>query len=199
MKYSYCLLFSIGFQLITNAQTYEEEIRIWQEELNTEYKTKGESPLSEADRLAFEGHEFYPIDSSWNILATWVRDPDSAVFSMPTSGRPAAYRKYAQITFTIQADTFHLIAYQNMRLKDMPEYTDYLFLPFGDWTNGTETYGGGRYLDVRLTSEEFLRIDFNKSYNPYCAYSSRYSCPIVPENNKLNIAVTAGIKLENDH
>jgi TonB family protein len=77
------------------------------------------------------------------------------------------------------------------------EHADHLFFPFTDETNGKETYGGGRYLDLRIPkSGDDIVIDFNMAYNPYCAYSSRYSCPIVPADNQMNIEVPAGVKYQ---
>jgi uncharacterized protein len=75
-----------------------------------------------------------------------------------------------------------------------PEYKDYLFLPFTDLTNGVQTYQGGRYLDLRIPQGDEIVIDFNQSYNPYCAYSGRYSCPVVPSENHLDMEVLAGVK-----
>ena len=77
-------------------------------------------------------------------------------------------------------------------------YENYLFIPFGDATNGHKSYGGGRYVEVDFTNSDFLLIDFNKSYNPYCAYSNRYSCPKVPLENILNITINAGVKYDAD-
>jgi uncharacterized protein (DUF1684 family) len=73
-------------------------------------------------------------------------------------------------------------------------YVDYLFLPFSDATNGNETYSGGRYIDLRIPTSDSVLIDFNKAYNPYCAYNPKYSCPIVPKQNRLPIPVRAGVK-----
>jgi len=79
------------------------------------------------------------------------------------------------------------------------EYEALLFLPFNDTTNGADSYGGGRYIDLKIPSEESktIRIDFNKSYNPYCAYNAKYSCPIPPKENDLPIAILAGVKAYN--
>ncbi|HQA75421.1 DUF1684 domain-containing protein, partial [Flavobacterium sp.] len=74
------------------------------------------------------------------------------------------------------------------------DYEDYLFLPFSDVTNGKESYIGGRYIDMRIQKENIWTIDFNKAYNPYCAYNHNYSCPIVPLENDLEIAINAGVK-----
>jgi uncharacterized protein (DUF1684 family) len=71
---------------------------------------------------------------------------------------------------------------------------DYLFLPFLDETNGFETYGGGRYLDLRIPVGDTIEIDFNTAYNPFCAYNEKYSCPIVPRENYLQTRIEAGVK-----
>ncbi|MBP7982432.1 MAG: DUF1684 domain-containing protein, partial [Kaistella sp.] len=73
-------------------------------------------------------------------------------------------------------------------------YEDYLFLPFRDETNGKETYGGGKYIDLRIPDGNEIVIDFNQSYQPYCAYNAYdYSCPIVPEENFLPLRIEAGV------
>ncbi|MDG1428784.1 MAG: DUF1684 domain-containing protein, partial [Crocinitomicaceae bacterium] len=69
-----------------------------------------------------------------------------------------------------------------------------LFIPFRDKTSRHETYGGGRYLDVQIPDRDMMHLDFNLAYNPYCAYSHRYSCPIPPEENTLNVSILAGEK-----
>ena len=82
-----------------------------------------------------------------------------------------------------------------MELMENPQYKDYLFLPFTDLTNNETTYGGGRYIDLKLKDireEGRLTIDFNKAYNPYCAFGEGFSCPIPPDANKLNVRVEAG-------
>ncbi|MBP6826735.1 MAG: DUF1684 domain-containing protein, partial [Saprospiraceae bacterium] len=94
--------------------------------------------------------------------------------------------------------TYSLQIYQNIRLLTSQKYFDYLFLPFKDTTNGDTTYGGGRYLDLRLDnigSDQMMEIDFNKAYNPWCAYSDGYNCPIPPATNHLEMAVEAGEKV----
>ena len=75
-----------------------------------------------------------------------------------------------------------------------PDYFDYLFLPFLDLTNGKTTYSGGRYIDLRIPEGDTIIIDFNKAFNPYCAYSHHYSCPVVPSENYLDFEVRAGVK-----
>jgi uncharacterized protein (DUF1684 family) len=94
----------------------------------------------------------------------------------------------------IDGDTLQLTIYQNIDLMNQQGYEDYLFIPFNDLTNGMETYGGGRYLDVQQGEGDTLTLDFNKAYNPYCAYNPKYSCPIPPDENKLDVEIRAGEK-----
>ena len=84
--------------------------------------------------------------------------------------------------------------YQAAPEPDSEAESDYLFLPFLDATNGIETYGGGRYIDLSIPQGNQLTIDFNTAYNPYCAYNEKYSCPIVPRENYLPLKINAGVK-----
>ena len=89
--------------------------------------------------------------------------------------------------------------YQNQELIKQEGFENYLFLPFSDETNGIESYGGGRYIDLRIPESNKLIIDFNSAYNPYCAYNDKYSCPIVPRENYLRTRIEAGVKKFKDH
>jgi uncharacterized protein (DUF1684 family) len=110
-----------------------------------------------------------------------------------SSGKLKMYSEYARLEFEIDGKNYELYAYQSHRLRAMDEYKDYLFLPFKDHTNGIESYGGGRYIDLSIPEGETILLDFNQSYNPYCAYRDGYSCPIPPEENHLELKVNAGI------
>ncbi|MFB2118179.1 DUF1684 domain-containing protein [Parapedobacter sp. 2B3] len=118
-------------------------------------------------------------------------------FRMPTSdGTSKSYVRYAKVRFQLQGHEEELTLYRSPDLFANPLYRDHLFLPFTDETNGGETYGGGRYIDLSLNDirNGSITIDFNTAYNPYCAYSSGYRCPIPPAENFLPIAVKAGEK-----
>ena len=84
--------------------------------------------------------------------------------------------------------------YQNLLLRETEEFKDYLFLPFADLTNGEQTYGGGRYIDLSIPDKDSIIINFNTAYNPYCAYNAKYSCPLVPKENHLDYSIEAGVK-----
>ena len=199
IKLPFVLTFCILLPLLSVGQSYSEEIKKYQEQLNTEYKDPKESPLEKKERRKFTGHPFFPIDESYRVEARFKKLDDPMTFKMKTStDRQPVYDKYAIAEFELQGRIFHLTIYQSHRLREMEEYKNHLFLPFTDLTNGDETYGGGRYLDLEIPTGDTVIIDFNKAYNPYCAYSHKYSCPIPLEENDLDIRIEAGIKSPKD-
>jgi uncharacterized protein len=113
-----------------------------------------------------------------------------------TTDRAPLYQQYAIVSFILNGKKEALRIYQSQDSKFNFEYKDYLFLPFKDTTNGTSTYEGGRYIDVFISNiiNKTIVLDFNKAYNPYCAYNHDYSCPIPPLENHLNSAIKAGVK-----
>jgi len=165
-----------------------------------EHFTKGpDAVLNEEDMAHYKGMEFFEIDTNYRIVAIFTKSTGKK-FKMPTSTeRTPIYRRYGFIEFTLNDTLCKLEVYQNMGLKKNKEYKDYLFIPFRDKTSGNTSYGGGRYLDVRIPQGERLPIDFNTCYNPYCAYSDRYSCPIPPEQNRIPVAISAGEKTPPGH
>ncbi len=108
--------------------------------------------------------------------------------------RTPTYRIYGYLNFTLNDTNCKLIAYQNISYKNSIDYGNELFVPFKDLTNTITTYGAGRYLDIKIPTSNKLVLDFNEAYNPYCAYSHRWSCPLVPIDNHLNLHVLAGEK-----
>ena len=111
-----------------------------------------------------------------------------------TTNRLPKYEVYGIASFELNGNGYQLNIYQSHRLRETDEYKNYLFLPFNDLTNGDETYGGGRFIDLEIPDNDSIIIDFNKAYNPYCAYNPKYSCPIPPEENDLDVHISAGIK-----
>ena len=174
------------------------EIETFQKELNREYKTEEETPLRGSNFKKFKSHPFFPIDLNYRVKAKLVKTENSVPFEIPTSsGRTKKYREFGKAYFTLNGAEQVLTVYQSLALLDDPEYQDYLFLPFKDETNGKDTYGGGRYLDLRIPQNDELIIDFNKAYHPLCAYNATdYSCPIVPQNNWLQLPIEAGVKYQ---
>ena len=124
-----------------------------------------------------------------------MRTPDEKPFLMPTTTeRLPEYVKYGEAHFKINGKQLKLNLYKSTKPYSEPGYEDYLFLPFTDLTSGDGSYGGGRFLDARIPEGNTILLDFNKAYNPYCAYNSMYSCPIPPKENDLDIRIEAGVK-----
>ncbi len=168
--------------------------------LDKEYKDSISSPLYQKDREVFTGHDFFPIDKKYIVKASLIESKDRDTVSMPTaSGNQKEYiPKYTAI-FKIDGREQKLKIYTSIALSNKEGFEKYLFLPFRDLTNNESTYGGGRYLDLKDTGKDHIWIDFNRAYNPYCAYSEEYNCPIVPIENTINEKIEAGIKLEGGH
>ena len=177
---------------MVHAQSFEQEMAQHRDAYKKEFLTTANSPLSAADLPYLR---FYSPDSTYRLRARFVATPGSEPFAMLTySGQRKQYVKYGELHFERQGRYDTLSIYQSLDLRRMPQYRDYLFVPFKDLTNGVETYGGGRYLDFRMSDIQggTCLLDFNKAYNPYCAYSEGYSCPIPPSENHLSLRIEAG-------
>jgi uncharacterized protein len=190
----YMLIFSV--HVLTAQSTYEKEMEVYQEELNAEYRDKDKSPLSRKERLAFKGHDFFPIDEKYRVIAKFEPTPDAKPFPLGTSkGTTKIYKAIGKLHFELDGTPYVLEAYLEQKRFTIPGMKVYVFLPIIDETTGNSTYGAGRYLHYEGIPEgtEWV-IDFNKLYNPYCAYSDNYECPMVPEANHLPISIEAGIR-----
>ncbi|MCF6298178.1 MAG: DUF1684 domain-containing protein [Flavobacteriaceae bacterium] len=180
--------------------THLEEIEQFQYKLNVHYADKKTSPLEKKDLKKFKHLSFFPTDKTYRVIADFERTPNEPIFEMQTSTeRLPLYAQYGIATFTIGGKELTLRLYQNQKSKLDSEYEDSLFIPFNDLTNGNETYGAGRYIDVKIPKENTIVIDFNKAYNPYCAYNYKYSCPIPPKENNLDIEIKAGVLSFDEH
>ena len=172
-----------------------QEIKDFQQTLNTEFADPEESPLTAEDLKKFKELTFFEIDTNYVIEAEFVRTPSESPFAMPTTtNRTPIYVKYGEAYFKIKGKSYKLNIYQSQDLSTNPEYLDYLFIPFTDESNGHGSYPGGRYIDFKIPTSNRITLDFNKAYNPYCAYSGRYSCPIPPAENNLAVAIPVGVK-----
>lgn len=171
------------------------DILKFQRDLNEEFKNPETSPLPDKFRKDFESLDFFAPDTSYVITAKLVRTPEALPFMMPTTtDRQTEEVVYGIAHFTLNGKARQLEIYQNKELMLEEGYEDYLFLPFTDLTNSEETYGGGRYIDLRIPKSDVITIDFNRAYNPYCTYNKKYSCPLVPAVNHLETKVLAGVK-----
>jgi len=141
---------------------------------------------------------FFPVDEKYVINCKFERTIDAPWFRMESTGAiKKNYRMYGRIHFSINDTVVSLNIYQSQDLMTNPKYRDHLFIPFTDATSGEETYEGGRYinLDIHDIKDQRIIIDFNRAYNPYCAYvTGKYNCAIPPAENRLVVAIPAGEK-----
>lgn len=181
--------------LNTFAQSYAEKITKHRESYKQDFIKEPNSPLKEND---LQNLHFYDADSTYKVVADVEILKNEKVFKMPTfDGTSKEFYRFAKINFNLNGQPAIMTLYKSMALANNPAYKYLLFLPFTDETNNKETYGGGRYID--LSSKEIINnkieIDFNKAYNPYCAYSDGYRCPVPPAENDLQLEIKAGEKL----
>lgn len=194
--YAVLIVFGLSSCATKNVQNDKSTTETYQKELVEFYTNPSSTPLNQEEINIFKGITFFPIDNKYNLKADFQPIENGNVIPFPTSaGKIKHYKEYGTATFTIDGEEQTLTIYQSSPV--MEEYKNHLFLPFTDDTNGDTTYGGGRYLDLDVTKSILpngkILIDFNKAYNPYCAYSARYNCPIPPGNNSLDIEIKAGV------
>ncbi|MBZ5560089.1 MAG: DUF1684 domain-containing protein [Acidobacteriia bacterium] len=138
---------------------------------------------------------YFPIDPDYDVPAALKPAESSAPMKMPTStGTQRDMRRVGTLEFTLKGQPLTLTAFVEVGATDLNR----LFVPFKDATAGTETYGGGRYLDLDRTATNLYDLDFNRAYNPYCYFNATYECPIPPPESRLKVAVTAGEKVKTE-
>jgi uncharacterized protein (DUF1684 family) len=155
-------------------------------------RSSSESPF--ADSLeAYSGLKYFPIDIKYRVSALIIPIQEKKVIVLPTSdGKESHYLPYAYAEFEIDGVQNKLLI---LEVMEMGVNRGSLFLAFGDETSAKETYGAGRYLDIRkIPGSDAMTLDFNLAYNPYCAYNDDFSCPLPPQENLLKVAVKAGEK-----
>ena len=140
---------------------------------------------------------YFDYDPTYRFIAIYSEATDAKPFDMATySGKTKAFIKKGTLKFKINGSASEIHVYQNLRYADHPVYGRYYFIPFKDNTNDELTYGGGRYMDMKksLFNHRKVILDFNRAYNPWCAYADGYNCPIPPIENQLDLEILAGEK-----
>jgi uncharacterized protein (DUF1684 family) len=181
--------------LKVQSQSYEAMLKAHREQYKKEFLEDERSPLKKKD---IRHLRFYSPDSSYVVSARFNQLTDTIGFDMQThSGVIKRYYLFGKVSFVMRNQPQELTIYQSEKLRTQQGFEDYLFMPFTDETNYKTTFGGGRYLDFRMSDivQGTLKIDFNKAYNPYCAFKGGYACPIPPKENDLNVLIEAGEKL----
>lgn len=151
---------------------------------DTYFKTDPHAPVT---RETFTGLRYFPVSKAYIVRASLKRVAPEPVLLLTSSGDEERYYSYAKATFKLAEQELSLRLFA--RDDAMPER---LFIPFKDTTNAHETYSAGRYLDIAHPKKATFMLDFNYAYNPYCAYSDRYRCPLPPRDNHLSVAIRAG-------
>jgi uncharacterized protein (DUF1684 family) len=157
-----------------------------------QFMRSAQSPVPPERRDGFAPLAYFPVDPEYRVPASLELMPGNDVMEMPTStGQRRQMRRIGRLQFTLKSRPETLTAFVDATENDMRR----LFVPFGDLTNGLETYQGGRYLDLDRTATGIYDLDFNRAYHPFCLYNPTYDCPVPPPENRLTIPVRAGEKL----
>ncbi len=200
-----CLGLFLGLAMASYAQEeaskeeidYNSEIEKYRKGINIKLLYGDATPLLPEQQKEFKGLKYFAPDMDYLVEATLIKAGKQEDVIMKTSGdRTPVYVKYGVINFTINGNSHSLTVYQNKKMLELSQDTSSLFIPFRDETCGVESYGGGRYIDCEIPDTgNKVMIDFNKAYNPYCAYNHSYSCVIPPEENRLAVRIEAGEKI----
>ena len=181
------IIFFYSVQGDLSPEEYSEFVQKEREEQERFMKYSAESPFV-IDSLKYEGLKYYPPDLAYKIKGRFEKIEKPGIRTLATNdGKQEQYLEYGFARFSLGGGENKLLILENVT-------EDVLFLAFGDETSAIETYGAGRYLDVEHFGESTITLDFNLSYNPYCAYSEKFSCPLPPKENLLDIPIKAGEK-----
>jgi len=176
-----------------NSEAYVGSIQKMREEKDNTMRNGSDSPFANDSLGTFTGLKYYPVDAAYRIQATLTPIENKKAITLPTSDeKQKSYLEYAYAEFEMQGQRNKLLI---LEIMDMGPYRGTLFLAFADQTSAIETYGAGRYLDIKkVPGSTSITLDFNEAYNPYCAYNDNYSCPFPPQENILNVRIEAGEK-----
>jgi uncharacterized protein len=180
---------------IRNAQSpedYAKEIELERREKDLFMKSADDSPFAKS-KETFQGLHYFPPDLKFKVQAALLPIQNKKMMLLPTSdGKEKKYLEHAHAEFTLDGIENKLLI---LEMTEPGPHRGTLYLAFADETSAGETYGAGRYLEVKkVPGASSVLLDFNKAYNPYCAYSDGYSCPFPPKGNILKVAIKAGEK-----
>lgn len=169
---------------------YIERIKKERQEKNDQMRSSKDSPFK---GKTFHDLKYFEPDPQYKITAKFIPSETEDILLLPTNdNKQTKYRKYGYAEFDLHGRKNQLLI---LELADGSKDEGHLFIPFGDATSADQTYGGGRYLDIKHKEKEVVvQLDFNTAYNPYCAYNEEYSCPLPPKENLLLIPIQAGEK-----
>ncbi|TAH27358.1 MAG: DUF1684 domain-containing protein [Cytophagales bacterium] len=182
--------------LVIYMKSHYYQIQTIRNQKNKFFLTSSNSPIISKEN--FKSLNYFPTNSSYKVEAELnpIED-DSMIQIWSSDGKKILFKKFALLKFTINQTSQQLFLYQSITINKETDSKTY-FLPFRDLTNNKTTYQSGRYLDLEITEKnitnKLVELDFNLSYNPYCVYNYKYSCPLAPKENSLKIEINAGEK-----
>jgi uncharacterized protein (DUF1684 family) len=172
---------------------YVEEIGAWRATKDQFMRGSDESPIPPERRASFPPLSYFPIEPEYRVPAALTVNRSNVVVEIPTStGQRRPHQRVGTLSFTLKGQAATLTAFVEVGQEDMRR----LFVPFGDLTNGTETYPGGRYLELERTATGIYDLDFNRAYHPFCYYNPKYDCPYPPRENRLPLPIRAGERMD---
>jgi uncharacterized protein (DUF1684 family) len=179
---------------------YEAKIQASRAEKDAAFKSpaNADSPIPAAKQATYTGLAYFPIDSHYRVPAFVKEDRTGppVIISLQTSTTEIQHmRRVGPLGFTLGDASYSLTAFTDADSNTLNR----LFVPFADLTSGTETYKGGRYIELDRTPTGLYDLDFNRAYHPFCVYNTNYSCPVPPKENRLTLAIRAGEKLSEPH
>lgn len=182
------IIFIYSLNAGQSPEEYAEYIAEEREEKDSFMRFSEESPFYDREDLKYSSLKYFPANQKFKVNARFTEIQNKQIFPLPTSdSKEREYLEYGYADFDLQGKSNRLLILENVEEGE-------LFLAFGDATSANETYGGGRYLDLKHSGSQTITLDFNLAYNPFCAYVAEFSCPLPPKQNLLDIAIEAGEK-----
>jgi len=189
--------FVAGLLLLTTACTakevpYIDSINVWHSTKDEFMRRSADSPIPPERRASFPPLSYFAVEPEYRVPAVLTVARGQDILEIPTSrGERRPHQRVGKLSFTLKGQLLTLTAFVEVGQEDLR----HLFVPFGDLTNGTETYPGGRYLDLERTATGIYDLDFNRAYHPFCYYNPTFDCPYPPRENRLPIPVRAGERM----
>jgi uncharacterized protein (DUF1684 family) len=175
----------------TPIEDYVTRVASGREQKDRMFRESDESPVKKENLSRFVPLAYFPIDESYAVPAQLDVFKQRETFTMPTStGTLRNVERLGKLRFNLKGEPLELTAF-------LEEGSQTLFVPFSDLTSGTETYQAGRYMNLEPMGSGIYIVDFNSAYHPYCYYNADYECPLPPAENRLNIPIRAGERLNN--
>lgn len=172
--------------------SYPEQIAAWHAEKDQFMRGSSDSPIPADQRAGFTPLPYFAVDPTYRVPASLQVAAVGPVIEMPTStGQRRKMRRVGTLAFLVKGQPLSLGAFVEADEKDMRR----LFVPFGDLTNGMESYSGGRYLDLERTASGAYDLDFNRAYHPFCLFNPSYDCPYPPPESRMKVPIRAGERL----